>query len=280
MTLVVLAALSATLAGSGDFCGGLASRGGRVSAVATNSLIIGMFTALVMAPFLGGAPDRTGLLWGAAAGTAGGLAIHALYQGLTHAGAGVVSPIAAVGSASWPVLYSVLTGDRPGAVQSLGVIVGVVAIWLISRTTGKGPTEPHANGPLGVRFGMAAGLGFGTMLIMLSRVPSEAGMWPLVSARAAGFLILGILALSARHQLTPVRGTWWAIAGSGVFTVMANALFIAATRRGSLATVSVITSMFPASTVILARVVWKEKLTRANLSGLALSLAAVALIVA
>ncbi|HEC09065.1 MAG TPA: DMT family transporter [Acidimicrobiales bacterium] len=280
MTLVILAALSATLAGSGDFCGGLASRGGRVSAVATNSLIIGMFSALIMAPFLGGSPDRTGLLWGAGAGIAGGLAIHALYQGLTHAGAGVVSPIAAVGSAAWPVLYSIVTGDRPGPLQSVGVGIGVVAIWLISRTSGKGPVEAHADGRRGVKFGIAAGLGFGTMLIMLSRVSTDAGMWPLVSARAAGFAILALLALGARHPLVPVRGTWWAIAGSGVFTVLANAFFIAATRRGSLATVSVITSMFPASTVVLARLVWKERLTRANLAGLGLSLTAVALIVA
>ncbi len=274
---VVLAGLAALFSGSGDFLGGLASRHGRVLAVATLSHAFGVGATAVLAPFIGGAPSTADLLWGAVAGASGGLGILALYTGFARSSIGTVSPIAAVGTAAWPVLFALMQGERPGGLQAAGLVIGVIAIWMVARgvpSVAPAPTSP------GVIFGMLAGLGFGGLLILLSRVSADAGIWPLGPARLFGGGVLVCLAVVADRPLVPFRASVPPLAAAGAATIVGNGAFILASQRGSLAVVSVMTAMFPAATVVLARIVLRERLGRYRLAGLVVALIAVALIAA
>lgn len=272
---VFLAAVAALFSGTGDFLGGVASRRGRVMAVVAGSHVVGIAATFVVAPLVGGSPAVSDLWWGAAAGASGGVGISGLYLGFARSDVGIVSPIAAVGAAAWPVVFALATGERPGALVWVGLLLGVAAIVLISsgRTTGA-PVGP------GVGLGMLAGLGFGGLLILLSRVSEGAGVWPLAPARLGGLLIVAAFAVVLGFELLPARPAVLPMAGAGTATIIGNGSFILATQQGSLAVVSVVAAMFPAATVVLARLVWKEEFSSTRLAGLALALVAVALVAA
>ena len=272
---IFLAAVAAICSGTGDFLGALASRRGPVMAVVVGSHLVGIATTFIVAPVVGGTPEWSDIWWGGAAGASGGIGILGLYLGFSRSDVGVVSPIAAVGAAGWPVLFAIATGERPSVVVWLGLILGVIAIWLVSLSTRtSGPVGP------GVAMGMLGGLGFGGLLILLSRVGEDAGVWPLAPARLGGFLIVAAVALVLGNELVPARASLLPMAGAGAATIIGNGAFILATQEGSLAVVSVVAAMFPVATVVLARVFWRERFGRTRLVGMALALVAVALVAA
>ncbi|MDH3731156.1 MAG: DMT family transporter [Acidimicrobiia bacterium] len=271
---VLLASLAAVFSGTGDFLGGVAARKGRVMAVVAASHLVGIATTFFVAPIVGGDPTAADLWWGAVAGASGGLGILALYLGLSKSDVGIVSPIAAVGAAGWPVLFAVATGERPSFIVWLGVFLGVVAIWMVSRSN---PGRGTAIGR-GVTMGMLAGVGFGGLLIALSEVGEGAGIWPLAPARTAGFAVVAAVALASSQRIVPLRSSILPMAGAGAATILGNGSFILATQEGSLAVVSVVAAMFPVTTVILARMIWKEHFSRTRLIGLGIALVAVALV--
>ncbi len=273
---ILLALAAATFSGAGDFLGGLASRYGRVHAVVTMSHVAGIVTALVVAPFIPGSPHAADAGWGALAGIGGALAVLSLYTGFTRSQVAVVSPVAAVGAAATGVIFAVAAGERPAAVQGVGVAVGIVAIYLISRS----PIDRAANTLVGLAFGALAGLGFGSMLVFFSLVSDDSGIWPLVPARMAGFVVLVLIAVRPRRPLIPVRSAWVPLATAGALTIFGNGAFILAEQRGSLAIVAVIASMFPATTVLLARIFFGERISRTRTVGLVTALLAVGLIAA
>lgn len=236
----------------------------------------GFVTALIVSPLIPGDPLSSDFGWGAAAGLAGALAVLALYTGFTRSDVAVVSPVAAVGAAATGVVFAVATGERPGTAQLFGVAVGIFAIYLISRA----PIDQAASTVPGLLFGGLAGLGFGSMLVFLSLVSDDSGIWPLVPARAAGFALLYLIAVRGAADLRPLRPSLVPMAAAGALTIVGNGSFILAVQRESLAIVAVIASMFPATTVILARIFFKERLSRSRLFGLGLALLAVGLIAA
>ncbi len=273
---VLLGVLAGAFSGAGDFFGGIASRRGRVFAVSTGAHAAGLVTALVLAPLLPGRPEAVDMWWGAAAGVMGGLGILALYRGFTASALAVVSPIAAVGAAGWPVLFSLATGEVPTGVQAAGLVAGFAAIWTISRS----PSSPGPTGTVaaGVGYGVLSGVGFGGLLVFLSFVGDDAGIWPILPARVAGGFVVAAVGVAAARTLVPLVGSLRAVAAAGALTVVGNGLFILAANRGSLAVVSVLTAMFPAATVLLARVFLRERLGATRRAGLGLALVAVALV--
>lgn len=238
----------------------------------------GVIVAVLISPLIESSPSPGDLGWGAAAGVAGGLAILALLRGFANGDMAVVSPIAAVGAAGWPVLYSVATGDVPTALQSGGLVVGIIAIWTISGSSGSGRTRAEIR--TAARLGVLAGVGFGGLLIMLSFVGNDAGIWPLVPARVAGGIALLAIGATQGTRLIPTAASLPALVASGGLTILGNGAFILAANRGSLAVVAVLTAMFPAATVVLARFVVGELLGKRRRVGLGLALAAVALVAA
>ncbi len=272
---IILALAAALVVGSGDFFGGVASRHGRVLAVVLWVHLVGIVAMAVLGPLVGGDPTAADLAWGAAAGVAGAAGVGSLYVGFSASPMGVVAPVSAVVAAGFPVLFGVATGERPSAVSAAGLAVGLVAIALVSR-----PSGPAATGSVGagVAWGMAAGLAFGALFVLFSRTADGSGIWPVLPARLAGAAAAIAVVAASRAERMPRRTSWPAIGLAGVLTVAGNGLFVLASQRGLLAVVSVLTSMYPAATVAWARVVFKERLGAPQLAGVALALAAVALI--
>lgn len=237
--------------------------------------LAGLGAVLVLGPLFGGELDQTTVLWGGLAGLSGAMAVIALYSGFAQSSIAVVSPIAAVGAGVWPALWQIVRGDLPTAVVFVGLVVGLVAIWTIS---GGGHLSEADNVGVGVRYGLAAGLGFGGLLIFLSLAATDSGIWGLLPARISGSLVMLFIAAKAPGRFFPGRGAIAPAIGAGVLVTLGNGLYIIATTEGSLAVVSVLAAMFPAATVVLAWLVLGERLTRQRRLGLALALVAVGLV--
>jgi drug/metabolite transporter (DMT)-like permease len=273
---VVLALASALVYGSADFLGGLASR--RVAAVVVTLLsqCAGLFSLFLVLGFMqGDGFDGTDAAWGALGGLCGAVALVCFYWALATGAMSVVAPLTAVVSAIVPVVTGLALGERPGALAFVGIALALPAIALISREADDAP--PPAS-RLVVPAALAAGLGFGFFFVALARTSADSGLWPLVGARAASITLLSAVVLVRRPSLAvppPVRPM---VLVAGVFDTLANALYLAAANRGLLSVVAVIAALYPASTVVLARVVLGERVRRWQVGGFALAAVAVSLV--
>jgi drug/metabolite transporter (DMT)-like permease len=298
---IVLGLLSGITYGAADFIGGLASRRSSTLSVVVISQLSGLLALLLLLPILPRAtPALTDLGWGVLSGVAGAAGISLLYRGLAIGRMSLVSPITAVIAAIIPFVVGLLMHERPSSSALIGVAIALLAVVLVSTTDAPGePASNAAPGLVGSRFvlgGTAAvrswalqpglieavlsGVGVGCFLVFIARSHAQAGLWPLAGARCASIVILVALALIGRRTLAPQAGSWAIISFAGVLDMLANALYLLATRRGLLAIVAVLASLYPASTVLLARVILHEKLSRLQLAGVGCALVAVALIAA
>jgi len=276
---VVLATLSAIAFGVGDFLGGLSAR--RMAAVATalGTQVVGLVLILALSPAIGGTVTATDLGWGLAAGVVGSSALMVFYWALGAGQMSVVAPISAVTSALVPLCFGLLDGERPGTVAMAGALLALPAIVLISREpsdpvgTDERDDPPHrAPGSRVVAASAVAGAGFGAFFVLISRSGDNSGLWPLASARSVAVVVVGAAVLLTGVRRVEGTGVQLAI-GAGSFDVAANALFLLASRQGLLTLVGVIGSMYPASTIVLARVVLRERIARHQMTGLALAAA-------
>ncbi|GAA0418400.1 hypothetical protein GCM10010160_53170 [Acrocarpospora corrugata] len=276
MTAVALATACAVIFGTADFFGGLATRRSRVLAVVVCSQLGGMVLVLALLPFLPGVASTGALLWGMAAGVAGGLGIVLFYRGLAAGKMSVVAPITATTAMAVPVLFGLIVGERPSAPAMSGVALGLLAVLLVSREPGG--TGRITLGP--VLNALASGAGFGGFFILLKLAPADAGLWPLVGARIASIGLVALLALATRRSMRPAPGTWRVTIAAGVLDMAANVLFLLAAQRGMLILVTVLVSLYPASTLLLARYVLGERLSSLQIAGVVSALGAIALIAA
>jgi len=275
---VLLSLLAAASYGLGDFSGGTFSKRGGPWAVSLVAQLGGTVLVLLVALVDGRTPDGTDLAWALAAGLGNGFGTAFLYRGLAAGRMGVVAPVSGVGAVAVPVLVGLVTGERPGTLVWLGLLLALPAIWLVSRA----PVSAPVGGPVtsGVLDGLLAGLGFGALFAALAQVPEEAGFLPLaLNQLVAAFAIIAV-ALALRQDWVP--RTRWALGGvvSGALGALATGLFQVATHHGYLSVAAVITSLYPAVTVLLAAVVLRERVHRAQGAGLALCAAAVVLVAA
>ncbi len=278
----VLAILSAAAFGAGDFLGGLASRRSRPLRVVAVSQLYGLaLIVALLAAFPPEAYTTADLLWGAAAGTSGGAGLVALYRGLSRGRMGVVAPVTAGVGAIVPALYGLLAGDRPSALAMSGAVVALLAIFIV----GWSPASPGVattgwNRSAGLPEAFAAGIGFGAFFIFLSNASPDSGVWPLVGARMGSLAPLWLLLAVLPGRVSIRAETNRLVLGAGLLDIIANALFLYATRSGLLVLVAVLTSLYPAATVLLARVVLHERLSPSQVGGVVLALAGTALIAA
>jgi drug/metabolite transporter (DMT)-like permease len=271
--------------GAGDFCGGLASRDRPVLTVLVYSQLVGLLVAAGGALlFRQALPAAADLFWGAVAGICGTAGIAALYRALATTLVVVASPIAAVTGAAIPVLLGLALGERPGSLAWAGIALTAPAIVLLAA----GPAA-HAQKGIARRavlLGAAAGIGFGLFFFSISRTSSASGLWPLVVARSATIFLAVSFAAVTRRSLRPGRGGFASTRRGGFAIVLlagaldmgANIAFLLASRIGLLSITAVITSLYPGPTVLLALIVFRERLTLPRALGLALALAGVALI--
>lgn len=274
---VFLASLSALTFGAADFLGGLSTRRWNSPlGVVVVSQVVGLALVLLLLPLLGGERHTSAdLAWGAAAGIIGVVALAAFYRGLAIGQMSVVAPVSAVVGAIVPIIYGLSTGDRPSALASLGAGVSLVAVVLVSS---HGSGFRVADWQAGLVEALIAGLGFGFFFILISNSADTSGLWPLASARVASVSVFAVVALVIGIELRPEPSARLTVAATGVLDAMANALFLLAVRRGLISLVAVVLAMYPASTIILARVVLGERLVKLQLVGLGMAAAGVAMI--
>lgn len=273
---VLFALLSAISVGTSDFVGGLASRRAAAAAVTTLSHLGGAVVAVVLAIVVTGDPTGGDLVWGAAAGVSGVAGILSIYAGYANASVSIAAPVAGVGTAALPAVVDSFTGgDSLPAGAVVGVMLGLVAIGLVSMAPPDGRAAVRAS----LLYGLGGAVGLGFLLLGLAQAGEDSGMWPLAAARFAGFAVLGAVMFARRRPLGIARDGIVLVAALAVLNTGGNALFVLATRAGSVTVAAVITSMFPAVTVLWAWRMFGERLRRVQLAGLFLGLAAITLIV-
>ena len=277
---VVLGLAAALVYGAADFTGGVAAKRTPAMAVVVLSQLAGLVVLLIALPLLGTpAPPAGDLAVGAAAGIAGGTGVTLLYRGLAIGRMSVVAPITAVGAACLPVAVGLLRGERPGVLALAGVAVALVAVVAVSMSAAPGGTAVRTGGaPLGLVEAILAGLAFGAFFVILSGVSEEAGTWPLLAGRTSSVLVVGVAALVTRTPLRPAQSELPRIALAGVLDMGANVLYVLAVQVGLLSLVGALVSLYPASTVLLARLTLGERMGRLQVAGVALAVTGAALI--
>lgn len=277
MIAVVLALAGAISYGVSDFIGGLVSRRTTVWPVAVLSCLGSLIGAFVLALLDPGSPTAADLAWGAVGGVGAGAGTAFLYRGLAGGRMGVVAPVSGVGATVIPVLIGVLAGERPAALVWLGMLAAVPGIWLVSREESLGASAARGSGLLE---GVLAGIGFGVLFAGLGQVPAGAGLWPLCMAEVAAVLTTLVAALALGGDPRPRGGfEWWGLV-SGLLAAAAGLAFLLATHRGLLSVSAVLVSLYPAFTVLLAALVLREHIHRAQAWGLGLCAVAVVLVAA
>nr|HET6902252.1 DMT family transporter [Ktedonobacteraceae bacterium] len=259
--------------GSGDFNGGLASRRSNASSVVIAAYAIGFVLLIALAllwrePF----PSPIDIMWGALAGLAGAIGLISFYSALSIGRMGIAAPVSAILTASLPVLFSLFTAGLPTWLQLGGFILALIAIGLISRP------ERAKGRPEGLGLAMLAGCGFGCFFILISRVSPTSTFWPLATARFTAVLFLLIVTLLRREPTLPKTTVVPFVVLAGVLDAIGNAFFVLATHNGRLDIAAVLSSLYPAATVLLAAIVLRERVTRIQGIGILIALIAVPLI--
>jgi len=280
----LLALVSAVLYGSADFFGGLTARRANTVATVLVTQFVGLVLLLAVLPFLPAATiSSSDWLWGVIAGLSGGIGVALLYRALAVGTMAVVAPITAVCAAIIPVLFAFASGERVRSLSVVGIGLALVAIAMVSQPrtqSGAGSLPPtKLSLPPGLGLALLAGVAVGLFFLSLARTSTSAGMWPLITARIASVALFGLFALALGRTVRmkgPAMRT--AIAG-GALDMLANALFMLAARIGPLSIVVTLASLYPAATVVLARVVLGERLSQVQITGIACALVAVLLIV-
>ncbi|MGI5346979.1 EamA family transporter [Streptomyces sp. CA-250714] len=275
-----LALVSALFFGTAHFLNGLLARRLDSATVALIGQLGGTVLVLLAAPLFA-APHVSGsaLGWGALSGIGTGIGVAFLYRGMSNGRFSVVVPLSDVAAVALPVLTGVvLLGDRPPLPAWCGIAAAPAALWLITRS-GRGDDERGGGTTaLGAHDGLVAGAGFAMQFIALAQADAAAGLWPLVASRAAS--VLTLLPQIAHHpgrlRLPPRLG--WSCLGAGGLGTLAIALYTLATREQLLSLAVVLTALYPAIPVLLGVTVLRERLTRAQGTGLVCAAAAIALI--
>lgn len=300
---IALAALSALVWGTADYCGGRATRFASALPVTVVSQLCGLPVLAVCLVVFPGTAHVADLAWGAGAGVAGFAGIVLLYRSLAMGAMAVAAPITAVTGAAVPVAVGLALGDAPSVVTLAGVGCAVAAIGLVSM--GHGGTGRVTRAVIGSA--LVAGVLFGLFFVLLAQSHEDTGMWPLAAARAASILLgLGAVAgaraparlsggqhsgvrppgmrlpgvrmRGVRLSGLRVRGAamgWIVAAGMG--DVGANALYLLATRDGLLSVVAPVAALYPVSTVLLALTIDREQVRPVQLVGLGLAATALVL---
>ncbi len=274
---LLLSLLSASLFGLADFSCGFATRKNTSLPVVFLSQAAGALLLIAIVPFIeAGKPSLADFLWGALAGLTGVGGLALLYRGIAIGVVAIVAPLSALSAAMIPVIFGSILGEKPSTPAIIGGLLCVPAILLLSIE----PKSNHTKGQIRVSLllGVFAGCLLGGFYIFISRSNPASGLWPLLGARGTAVLAVSVFALSSRKKIIPVRGTRLPAIAGGLCDMAANIAFLLASRIGLLMVVSVLTSLYPAPTVILARVIFKQRLGLARISGLALALVGVALI--
>ncbi|MEV6057213.1 EamA family transporter [Streptomyces sp. NPDC052107] len=274
--IALLLALGSSLAyGCADFLGGLGARKAHVLRTVMVAAPASLAVELLLWPVLGASFSSGTLAWGAASGVASAAAFALLYRTLAIGPMNVLSPVTALVSAALPVTVGLLQGEHLTAAGLVGLPLALLAVVLVSAGHGAGATRPSRTALL-LAFG--AGAAIALQLVFLHQAPTDSGVAPLITGRAVSSAVTLAAAGLLRRRLGPERPAYAMSAAAGVLDSVANLLFLLAARSGDLTVVAVITALYPAGTVLLARGVLAERIHRGQLVGLGTAAVAVSLL--
>ena len=275
---------SATSWGAGDFSGGLATKRAPVFTVAAVSKFASLVTMLIFAWLRAEQiPSLHVLAWAGAAGVAGAVGLMALYQALAVGVMGIAAPISALVAATMPVAFAAFSEGLPTGVQFVGFGLALVAVWFISRPPAPALARSQHQ-PRGLRLAALAGIGFGGFYIFISQTRTAAVFWPLAASQFITFVtvvaIVCAMTLAQRRCVfaLPIRVVPMMLL-AGLLDAGGNAFFLLAEHAGRLDVAAVLASLYPASTVVLARFTLNERVSPAQAFGIVVALASIPLIV-
>ena len=268
--------LSALTWGAGDFAGGIVSRRAGIYRAAFYGESVGLiFLVAMLVVFREPLPDWPVWAWSAAAGAIGSVGLLILFRSLVEGQMSVAAPVSALMAAVLPVIASAYTEDLPGPTKYLGFGLALLAIWLISQEDGH-QKDLHLH-LADLRLPLFSGVCFGCYFILIHQGSHTATIWPMIAARSAGAFVLFLFAL-ANHQLSwPEKRIAPLVFLNSAGDIAGNTFFILSGQVGRLDVASVLGSLYPGTTVLLAGLLLHERLNRSQWLGIGAALGAIVL---
>ena len=270
----LLALLTAILYGSGDFFGGVSSRRNSTIQVLFTISLLGAVPLCLVAPFVASGIDIRDWVFGSCAGISGLVGLGLLYRGLSRGPMAAFAPISAVAATALPVFWGVLRGDEQLLRTWFGIFVGMTGVFILSMQ--RGAVSARVRSSVVVE-ALLSGVGFGLFFALLSETSETAAPWPIVAGRTSAIGLILIVSALRGSSLRP-QGNWVALFLCAICDTGANVAFLFALKYGQLGSVAVIASLYPAVTVLLARLILNERLTPQRFLGVFLALVSVLLI--
>jgi drug/metabolite transporter (DMT)-like permease len=259
--------------GTSDFLGGVGAR--RANAFLFTSIVhlsgmvvFGAIAFAIHAPF----PDKISILWSLAAGALGGLALVFFYRALSRGNMGLIAPVAAVLSAAIPTILTAFVQGFPGVIKVLGFIVAGIGVWLISRTEGE------SGRPEGLLVAVFAGIGFAGFYLCIHQAGAASALWVSTWSRLASFAVTATIVLGGGHLRKVPAPVFGIAVAAGILDISGSVAFVRASQIGRLDVAVVLSSLYPAVTVVLARIFLHEHFSQARTIGLVAALVAVPMI--
>ena len=274
MLSILYGILSAASWGAADFIGGLASKRTSPYRVLFLAEIAGMVPFTLLALLLREpVPPLTDMLIGAGSSLIGLTGLLFLYRALAVGQMTVTAPVSALFAALIPVIFGFWALGAPSTPTMVGFLLAFAAVWTISQTESVHWRFTLAD----LRLPLLSGFFFGLYFLTLHRATLNAFFWPLAAARFAGFAAIGLYALVARQPALPPRDLWWTSIVNGVLDIGGNAFYVLAAQTGRIDVAAVLGALYPASTVLLAWIILKERLTWLQTFGVLLAFIAIVL---
>jgi drug/metabolite transporter (DMT)-like permease len=274
MLSILFGLTSALTWGAADFTGGIASKRTNVYGVVIGAEGFGMFLFAILALiFRESTPPLQTWLWSGASGLSAGIGLLLLYRSLANGRMSVAAPVSAVIGAMLPVAVGALLDGLPGAWKIAGILLAMAAVWLVAGGEG-GNASARLND---IILPVIAGIFFGVYFVGMHQAGKEAVFWPIAAARLVAATCLSGYALATHQPWKPERKHWPLIALSGLLDACGNAFYVLSGQVGRLDVAAVISSLYPGSTVLLARIFLHERLSRLQLAGIITALVAIVL---
>lgn len=269
---IFLALMAAGVYGVADYCGGRASRSVSPMTVTFVGQSAGLVVLLALVLISGvPVPPTSDFIWGGIAGIAGSTGLLAFYKAMGSGFMTVVAPVSAVTATAVPVVIGLMTGERPGLLALCGIPVALIAIALVSDVLGPN----HRRAPRSiVVMAFVSGATFGSLFVILGHTNDAGGLWPVVAMRFTSVPYMALVMFFMKRKPSEARANLPVVVASGILDSIANGLYLLAVRHGLMSIVATINSFYPASTLLLATRVDKEKIHRSQGVGLALAVVA------
>lgn len=275
---ILLGLLAALAYGSSDFAAGIGGRGVGATRVALSVHLLALISAVAgLAIFPSHALNWSTTAWGILAGLSSVIGTLSLYRGLAIGQMSVVAPVSGVVAAGLPAIVGLLGGDHLSSTATVGLVLALPAIAMVSfQTTDHAASDKRRT--TGLLEGALGGAGFGCLFISIDHAGGDAGTWPLVIGFSVACLVLVLVVFRSRARPSRSPRLWAAVAAAGLLAGTANLLFLGASLSGELTIVSVLTALYPAVTIVLARLLLDERWNRIQIAGLGAAAIAVLLI--